>query len=406
MKDGWKIVPFSEVCEISGGSQPPKDNFIYEPREGYVRLVQVRDYRTDKYITYIPIDKAKKFCKADDIMIGRYGPPIFGIFSGIEGAYNVALMKAIPNESKINKEYLRWFLKTPDIVKFVEKSSKRAAGQDGVRKERLYEYNTPIPPLPEQKQIVETLEKAFEKIDKAIANIKRNIENAEELYNSKLKDLFLKKENSWIEVTLLELLNKNWILSHLDGNHGGDYPRKNEFVESGVPYISANCIRNGYVNFKKAKYLSPERASKLRKGIAKDGDVLFAHNATVGPTAILRTNEGKVILGTSLTYYRCNLEYINPEYLLLYMRSMEFRSQYESVMKQSTRNQVPITKQRTFKHIIPPIKEQNKIIPKLNALNENLERAVDLFKSQIFNLEELKKSILEKAFKGELTSAA
>ena len=116
MKDGWKIVPFSEVCEISGGSQPPKDNFIYEPREGYVRLVQVRDYRTDKYITYIPIDKAKKFCKAGDIMIGRYGPPIFGIFSGIEGAYNVALMKAIPNESKINKEYLRWFLKTPDKI--------------------------------------------------------------------------------------------------------------------------------------------------------------------------------------------------------------------------------------------------------------------------------------------------
>jgi type I restriction enzyme S subunit len=93
MRDDWKVVPFGEVCEISGGSQPPKSNFIYEPKDGYIRLVQVRDYRTDKYMTYVPIEKAKKFCTKSDIMIGRYGPPIFGIFRGIEGAYNVALMK-------------------------------------------------------------------------------------------------------------------------------------------------------------------------------------------------------------------------------------------------------------------------------------------------------------------------
>lgn len=188
--DDWKLVPFGQVCEISGGSQPPKDNFIYEPREGYVRLVQVRDYRTDKYITYIPINKAKKFCKADDIMIGRYGPPIFGIFSGIEGAYNVALMKAIPNESIINKEYIRWFLKTPNIVKFVEKTSKRAAGQDGVRKERLYEYNIPVPAFPEQKKIVETLDKLSLEIKKLEAIYTQKIADLEEMKKAILEKAF------------------------------------------------------------------------------------------------------------------------------------------------------------------------------------------------------------------------
>ncbi|MDB4755590.1 hypothetical protein OAG19_02945, partial [Akkermansiaceae bacterium] len=93
MRKGWQTKKFGEVCEIIGGSQPPKSNFISEPKDGYIRLIQVRDYKTDKYITYIPKDKARRFCTKTDLMIGRYGPPIFGIFRGLEGAYNVALMK-------------------------------------------------------------------------------------------------------------------------------------------------------------------------------------------------------------------------------------------------------------------------------------------------------------------------
>lgn len=176
--NGCEILPFEKVCEISGGSQPPKRYFIYKPKEGYIRLIQVRDYKTDKFITYIPKEKAKKLCSSEDIMIGRYGPPIFGIFEGLEGAYNVALMKAIPNEKKVNKEYLRWFLKSNDLVKFVEKSSKRAAGQDGVRKERLYSYPVPVPPMEEQKEKVKTLD-----------DLSDHTKKLESTYNQKLLDL-------------------------------------------------------------------------------------------------------------------------------------------------------------------------------------------------------------------------
>lgn len=131
--DGWEEKLFEDVCSLVGGSQPPKDDFIYHPKEGYIRLIQVRDYRTDKYCTYIPQAKARRFCSKNDIMIGRYGPPIFGIFKGLEGAYNVALMKAEVNSKICNPGYFYWFLKTNKLREFVEKSSKRAAGQDGVR---------------------------------------------------------------------------------------------------------------------------------------------------------------------------------------------------------------------------------------------------------------------------------
>ncbi len=140
----------------------------------------------------------------------------------------------------------------------------------------------------------------------------------------------------------------------------------------------------------------------LRKGIAKDRDVLFAHNATVGPVAILRTDAEKVILGTSLTYYRCNQKYILPEYLAHYMRSFGFREQYEQVMKQSTRNQVPITKQREFYHAVPPIDEQEKIIEMLNGLFVKGRELESIYQQQIAALDELKKSLMHQAFSGNL----
>lgn len=188
--DGWEEKTFREVCEIVGGSQPSKDNFIYEPKEGYIRLVQVRDYRTDKFITYIPKEKARKFCSKDDIMIGRYGPPIFGIFKGIEGAYNVALMKAVINFEICTQDYFYWFLKNNKLRKFVEKSSKRAAGQDGVRKELLYKYKVSVPPIESQKIIVQNLERLSEETKKLATIYQQKIEDLEELKKSVLQKAF------------------------------------------------------------------------------------------------------------------------------------------------------------------------------------------------------------------------
>ena len=94
-----------DICDFIGGSQPAKSEFINEPREGYVRLIQTRDYKTDAFPTYIPEKSTRKFCDEDDVMIGRYGPPIFQICRGLKGAYNVALLKAKPKKGieKLNK---------------------------------------------------------------------------------------------------------------------------------------------------------------------------------------------------------------------------------------------------------------------------------------------------------------
>ena len=139
---GFPVYRMDEIVEFQGGSQPDKKYFEYESTDDNIRLIQIRDYKTDNYITYIPKAMAKRFCTAEDIMIGRYGPPIFQILQGIEGAFNVALMKATPRQG--NREYVRWFLKQDCLLHYLEGMSKRTAGQDGIQMDKLKTYPFPL----------------------------------------------------------------------------------------------------------------------------------------------------------------------------------------------------------------------------------------------------------------------
>ncbi len=223
----------------------------------------------------------------------------------------------------------------------------------------LKETKINYPSVARQDEIVSILDKLSDIIDRR----KTQLQGLDSLIKARFVEMFgdsVDNSNEYYVATLQELLDKRYIIYHMDGNHGGDYPRNDEFVDRGVPYISANCIVNDDIDFSKAKYLTVERANKLKKGIAQDDDVLFAHNATVGPTVILHTCAEKIILGTSLTAYRCNKKYVIPYYLKFYMLSDGFVRQYSGDMKQTTRNQVPITVQKKYLFLVPPIEEQNK----------------------------------------------
>ena len=183
----------------------------------------------------------------------------------------------------------------------------------------------------------------------------------------------------WRLDTVQQFIDEGFIVGHLDGNHGELYPRSDEFKSHGVSYIGANDFANGTVAFNRCKFLAPERASKFRKGVAKDGDVLFAHNATVGPVAMLRTTEPFVILSTTATYFRCDLDKLNNLYLNAALQSQHFVGQYQAVMAQSTRFQVPITTQRKLSLVVPPLPEQRAIAAALSdvdALLGGLDRLI------------------------------
>ena len=153
-----------DVCDFVGGSQPPKSSFIHEEEVGYIRLIQTRDYKTDAFLTYIPENSTTKFCDSNDIMIGRYGPPIFQILRGLSGAYNVALLKAIPKQN-IRNEYLYYFLKQDSIFNYVDKLSPRTGGQTGVDLVSLNQYPILLPDIDYQDKVLSVLTTIDHKIN-------------------------------------------------------------------------------------------------------------------------------------------------------------------------------------------------------------------------------------------------
>ena len=125
------LIKIGEVFNFQGGTQPPKNEWKSEPMPGYVRMLQIRDFTQgkDKHIEFVKDDKKLNKCKADDILIGRYGASVGKILTGLEGAYNVAIIKTIPDESKIHKRYLYYFLLNPRFQNFIRNIGGRAAQQ-------------------------------------------------------------------------------------------------------------------------------------------------------------------------------------------------------------------------------------------------------------------------------------
>ncbi len=184
----WEVKKLGEVATFSGGAQPDSSFFSSTSKEGYIRLIQIRDYKTSDFITYIPESLAKKKCKKDDIMIGRYGPPIFQILRGLEGAYNVALIKAIPSKD-IDKEYLYYFLKQDSLFAFIEALSQRSSGQTGVDMDGLKNYPFPYPLIEEQQAITQVLSD----IDAEIKALEAKIEKQKALKQSMMQTLLTGK---------------------------------------------------------------------------------------------------------------------------------------------------------------------------------------------------------------------
>ena len=181
---GFPCYTVGEVIDFQGGSQPDKKYFEYEASPDNIRLIQIRDYKSDKYITYIPKTMAKRFCTADDIMIGRYGPPIFQILKGIEGSFNVALMKATPKMG--NREFVRQFLKQDCLLEYLEGLSKRTAGQDGIQMDKLKAYPFPYPPMELQEQFAAFVEQT----DKSKLAVQEGLEELEILKKSLMQKYF------------------------------------------------------------------------------------------------------------------------------------------------------------------------------------------------------------------------
>lgn len=370
------------LCSIQYGYA--FDSTCFTEDSTYLPLVRIRDVKRGYSETFYSGNYPNDYIIDNgSLLVGMDGEFNIARWKGGKALLNQRVCK-ITARKNVDEEYLRFAL--TKALKKIENRTSFVTVKHLSAKE-LNRLEIDIPDYRVQISISGTLTK----IENIIFTRQQQLQKLDELVKARFVEMFgdpVGNTKAYYVATLQELICKGYITYHLDGNHGGDYPKSDEFVEAGTPYISANCIVNGEVDFSKAKYLTLERANKLRKGIAQNGDVLFAHNATVGPTAVLHTTKEKVILGTSLTAYRCNKEKILPSYLKTYMLSDGFIRQYSNEMKQTTRNQVPITAQKKYHFLIPPIGLQNQFATFVNqvdkskvAVQKSLDEAQLLFDS-------------------------
>lgn len=396
MKQNWEIKKLGEVCDFQGGSQPPKSQFIYESKEGYVRFLQIRDFASDKNITYIPESKKNRYCNEDDILLGRYGASVGKVLVNKAGAYNVAVMKTIPNETILFKRYLFFYLNSGDFQTRLLNTASRSA-QDGFSKDDIFDFPILIPPLPEQQRIVSILDEAFSVIERSRNNAEQNLQNAKELFESYLQGVFggstgsPTKRDGWEVKKLGEVLVKTETTD----------PTKNPDTE--FTYLDVSSVNKETKEIETPTVLLGKDAPSRAKKLIRTGDVIFA---TVRPThsrvALIPEEFDEQVCSTGYFVLRTK-ESVNNKLVFYFLLTKGFNEQMEKLQKGASYPAVTDNDVKSILFSFPKSKEaQQTIVRQLDALRAETQKLEAVYHKKLEDLEELKKSVLQKAFNGEL----
>lgn len=394
LPEGWKWEKLTDVTQFVGGSQPPKSEFSDTPKDGYVRLIQIRDYKSDAHIVYVDKNSTKKFCKPVDVMIGRYGPPVFQILRGLEGAYNVALMKAIPNDSFLTKDYLFSFLQSSPIQNYIIGLSQRAAGQTGVNKTALENYHIPIPPQSEQKRIVEKLDALLTRIDTAIEHLQESVALKSSLLQSALDGQF---------ATITERMT----IDSLAEVKGGKRLPQGEKLSDDVtehPYIRvADFTDKGTIDLSDIKYISKEIHAQIKRYVISKDDLYISIAGTIGKTGFVPSE----LDGANLTENAAKLvikdkRKLDLNYLYFFTLTLDFSAQAGLATKTVAQPKLALTRLSKIEIPICSIEEQKILAETIEEFKGKIHKAEDMLLTKIEDLKRLKASILDYAFKGEL----
>ena len=178
--------------------------------------------------------------------------------------------------------------------------------------------------------------------------------------------------SEWKTYTVQELIDAGMLEEPMDGNHGSIHPKTADYVSSGVPFIMANDLVNGKVDFQHCAFITEKQAQGLRKGFSHPGDVLLTHKATIGRTAIVSDEYETIILTPQVTYYRVK-HGISNRYLKYYFDSSEFQQLFSNwAGSGSTRSYLGITAQRKLPIVLPPYDVQIKIAKICGVIDEKI----------------------------------
>jgi len=406
MKKGWEIKKLGEVCDIIGGGTPSKKNLKFY--EGNIYWATVRDMRydiisgTEFKISEEAVKKSSTniIPKNNVIIATRVG---LGKVCKIENdtAINQDLRGVIPKRKKdLEVDYLFYWFKS--ISEQIISEGKGATVQ-GVTLPFVKGLAIPIPPLAEQQRIVSILDECFTAIDKAKANSEQNLKNAKELFESYLQGVFggsagsPTKRDGWEETNLKKEIE---LIVGFAFKSKGYTENDNDIL-----LVRGDNIMQGYFRWENAKRWRFSEYNDFAKYQLQENDIVLAMDRPWVKAGLKIAKISKTDLPSLLVQRTACLrvnENLDHSFLFYMLSSTRFMQYLFDVQTGIGVPHISGQQILDFKFEKPPLPEQQSIVKKLDALRTETQKLEAVYQKKIEDLEELKKSILQRAFAGEL----
>jgi len=409
MKQAWPSMTLKDVCQI----KPPKS----EARQrvsavGLVSFLPMEDLGIDE--KFVQPTRTKPLASVvgsytyfanGDVLLAKITPCFengkLGIATGLTNEIGFGSSEYIvfrPNRT-LTKEWLYYYLSRETFRIEGATQMSGAVGHKRVSKEFIDSYPIPLPPLPEQQRIVAILDESFKAIDTAKANTKKNLQNARALFESHLNAVFSQGGEEWIENNLQALTTK--IGSGATPRGGGK-----AYKTEGLSLIRSLNIYDTGFHYEKLAFIDEDQANKLSNVEVESQDVLLnitgasITRCCVVPEAVLpaRVNQHVSII-------RPIRSKIDAEFLHYLLISKPYKDHLlqTGIEGGSTRQAITKSQIQNFKICYPEtISDQRTIVTKLNALATQTRHLESIYQKKLAALDELKKSLLHQAFKGNL----
>jgi len=398
MKQSWDIKKIAEIGTVFNGNSINAK----VKKEKYTNLEEGLPYIATKDISYESVidydngvkipdeDKPSfKIASKNTILIcaegGSAGRKI--AFTDQEVCFGNKLF-ALSTTDKVNSRFVYYYYFSPQ---FQEDFASQLTGIiGGVSMAKFKKLKVPLPSPIEQQRIVEILDKAFVAIDKARQNAEQNLKNAQEVFENHLNNLFENPSKDWDVFELNDICTKI-----TDGVH-----KKPNYVASGVPFIKINNLTDGLgISFDNVSYITQEDHELFcQRTKPERGDILITKDGTIGVVRIIETDiEFSIFVSVALI--KPKSKEITPflKYILI---SPLIQNQIKP--QGAALKHLYLRDLRKYKIPIPPVDVQKSIVNQLDTMSSKINNAKNIYQQKINNLDELKRSTLQKAFECEL----
>jgi type I restriction enzyme, S subunit len=406
MKKGWERKTIGDVCEFQRGLTYAKKDEVDISDNVVLRATNI-DLTTNlltfdelKYISDKVLVPDSKKVKRGSLMIctASGSKRHLGKVAFIDDDYDYAFggfMGMLTPLNELLPKYLFHLMTSEDYKDFIGTLSD-GVNINNLKFDDLRRFPIPVPPLAEQRRIVGILDEAFAGLATAQAHAEKNLQNARALFESHLNNVFSKKGEGWVEKPLTNLCE-------FFGD--GDWVESKDQSSEGIRLVQTGNVGEGVFKDRaeKARYISEATFKRLRCTEIFEGDCLISRLPDpVGRSCILPNIGERMITAVDCTIVRFKRAQLFPKLFNLYSQSTGYIGAVAKQCTGTTRSRISRTNLGLIPVPVPPLPEQTRIIAHLDALSAETRRLAALYESKLSALAELKKSLLHRAFAGEL----